>query len=275
MDNSRKYKDHLMISVDKLPETVLLPGDPGRVYEIANYLENVKEVGSNRSYITITGDYKGLPIAVCSSGIGGPSTEIAVVELHRLGVKNIVRIGTSGGLSKELEPGDLVVLTGCVRYSGTTSLFVPESYPAVSDYRILSALLYACEKNHVNYHVGMGLSIDSFYATKPEPLGENLPTEIIKKLEFWINSGAIQLDMEAATLFVLANLLGISAGAICTVGSNVTLHSVPKHSPSNENAIKCACEAVYTFNRWKKAAERYGKKFILPPISDLGCEEDG
>ncbi|MFO8022534.1 MAG: nucleoside phosphorylase, partial [Perlabentimonas sp.] len=178
MDNSRKHKDHLMLSVDKLPETVLLPGDPGRVYEIANFLENVKEVGSNRNYITLTGDYKGFPIAVCSSGIGGPSTEIAVVELHKLGVKNIIRIGTSGGLSKELAPGDLVVLTSCVRYSGTTSLFVPENYPAVSDYRILSALIYACEKNKVNYHVGMGLSIDSFYATKPEPLGERLPTDI-------------------------------------------------------------------------------------------------
>ncbi len=275
MDNSRKHKDHLMISVDKLPETVLLPGDPGRVYEIANCLENVKEVGNNRSYITITGDYKGHTIAVCSSGIGGPSTEIAVVELHRLGVKNIIRIGTSGGLSKKLAPGDLVVLTSCARYSGTTSLFVPENYPAVSDYRILSALLYACEKNQVNFHVGMGLSVDSFYATKQEPLGERLSTTILEKLDFWINSGALQLDMEAATLFVLAKLLGMNAGAICTVGSNLLLHSLPKKAPSNEDAIKCACEAAFVFNCWKKAAERYGKKFILPPISDLGCEENG
>lgn len=275
MDNLKKYKDHLMLSVDKLPETVLLPGDPGRVYEIAKFLEDVKEVGNNRNYITITGYYKGLPIAVCSSGIGGPSTEIAIVELHRMGVQNIIRIGTSGGLSKKLKPGDLVVLTSCARYSGTTSLFVPDNYPAVSDYRILSALIYTCEKNQVNFHVGMGLSVDSFYATKQEPLGERLSTTILENLDFWVNSGALQLDMEAATLFVLAKLLGINAGAICTVGSNLTLHSMPEHAPLNDNAIKCACEASFTFNSWKKDADKYGKEFIIPPFSDFGCEEDG
>ena len=82
MNNSKKAKNHLQISNDSLPEIALLPGDPARVYEIGECLSNVEEIGNNRDYITIVGTYKGLSLTVCSSGIGGPSTEIAVVELQ-------------------------------------------------------------------------------------------------------------------------------------------------------------------------------------------------
>ncbi len=79
MESISISKDHLKLSVDKLPDILLLPGDPARVYEIGRFLDNVEEVGNNRDYLTIVGEYKGLPIAACSSGMGGPSTEIAVV----------------------------------------------------------------------------------------------------------------------------------------------------------------------------------------------------
>ena len=247
----------------------MLPGAPERVYEIASFWDDVKEVGKNRDYITLVGTYKGIPLAVCSSGIGGPSTEIAVVELYKHNVKNIIRVGTSGGLAKRLNPGDLVILSSCIRYSGTSNLFVPENYPAVADYRVLLALIASCEKLNVNYHVGMGLSVDSFYATKPQLLGESFTSSIAGMLDKWINAGALQLDMEAATLFVLASLLGINAGAICTVGSNLTLKVMPEAAPSNEIAIRCASDAALTFKKWEKMSK---DRFVLPPIDEPGDE---
>ena len=270
MDTVKTSKDHLKLSVEKLPEMVLLPGDPARVYEIASFLTDVEEVGNNRGYITLTGKYRGLPLAVCSSGMGGPATEIAVVELNRHGVRTIIRIGTSGGLAKELTPGDLVVLSSCIRYSGTANLFVPENFPAVADYRLLTALVSACDKSRKRYHVGIGLSVDSFYATKPKLFGEAFPSAIAPELEGWRNSGALQIDMEAATLFVLSSLLGITAGAICTVGSNIPLNIRPEEPPSNERAIECACEAALLFSGWKKASERDGREFRLPPLLNTG-----
>ncbi|HNS67897.1 MAG TPA: uridine phosphorylase, partial [Mesotoga infera] len=143
MESINISKDHLKLSVDKLPDVLLLPGDPARVYEIGRFLDNVKEVGNNRDYLTIVGEYRGLPIAACSSGMGGPSTEIAVVELHKHGVNTIIRIGTSGGLSEKISPGDLIVLSGCIKYSGTANLFVPENFPSIADYRVLQALICA------------------------------------------------------------------------------------------------------------------------------------
>lgn len=270
MDTSKKAKNHLQISASSLPETALLPGDPARVYEIGEYLSDVEEVGNNRDYITITGKYKELPITVCSSGIGGPSTEIAVVELNKLGVNTIIRVGTSGGLAPDVKPGDLMVISSCIRYSGTSNLFIPENFPAVADYLLLMALVSACDDSGVNYHVGMGLSLDSFYATKPALLRENFPSMIYGKLEEWIAAGALQLDMEAATLYVLSSLLKIKAVTICTVGSNIPKGERPDPPPSNENAIRAACEGALKYNNWHEISIRRGKNFTLPPIADQG-----
>ena len=230
----------------------------------------MEEIGNNRDYITVTGTYKGLPLTVCSSGIGGPSTEIAVVELNRLGVKTIIRVGTSGGLADDVKPGDLIVLSSCIRYSGTANLFIPENFPAVADYRLLTALISACEEAGVVYHVGIGLSLDSFYATKPDLLREDFPSSIYGKLEEWISAGALQLDMEAATLYVLSSLLKINAAAICTAGSNISRGERPETPPSNENAIRAACEAAYKFNNWKEISLKRGRSFTLPPIAERG-----
>jgi uridine phosphorylase len=273
MNNSKKAKNHLQISSDSLPEIALLPGDPARVYEIGECLSNVKEIGNNRGYITITGTYKGLPLTVCSSGIGGPSTEIAVVELNRLGVDTIIRVGTSGGLADHVKPGDVIVLSSCIRYSGTANLFIPENFPAVADYRLLTALISACEEAGVVYHVGIGLSLDSFYATKPDLLRKDFPSSIYGKLEEWIAAGALQLDMEAATLYVLSSLLKINAAAICTAGSSISRGERPEIPPSNENAIIAACEAACKFNNWKEISIKRGRSFTLPPIAERGNEQ--
>ncbi|HQN22869.1 MAG TPA: nucleoside phosphorylase [Thermotogota bacterium] len=242
-----------------MPETVLLPGDPGRIEEIAAFLENVRQVGNHRGYITIVGEYEGIEVAACSSGIGGPSVEIAVVELKRYGVRRIIRIGTSGGVGKDVLPGDLVVLNGCIRYSGAADLFVPVNFPAISDFRTALLLEENAKRTGVPVHFGIGLSLDSFYATKTHLVEEGFPSMIEKDLTLWRNAGALQLDMEAATLFVLSSLLHIRAGAICTVASNLTQNIRPETPPSNEKAIKAACDTVKgLYNMDERGTRQWG-----------------
>jgi uridine phosphorylase len=248
-------KNHLQLTVDKLPKTVLFPGDPDRVSEIAAFLTNVRQVGHHRNYITIIGNYAGSEIAACSSGMGGPSTEIAVVELKRYGVKNIIRIGTSGGIGKNVRPGDLIVLKSCIRFSGAADLFIPVNYPAVSDFITTIALEKAARKTGMNVYAGIGLSIDSFYATKPYLIGDNFPSAIEKDLPMWRDSGALQIDMEAATLFILSSLLDIRAGAICTVGSALLENLRPETPPSNKHAIIAACETALLLQNYENERE--------------------
>lgn len=255
-------KSHLRLRVDRVPETVLLPGDRARVLEIASQWDSYEEVGSNREFVTAVGRYKGTDIAACSTGIGGPSTEIAVVELFHYGARNLIRVGTSGGLAPCVNPGDLVVVSGCVRCSGAADSYVPPNFPAVGHYETTLALIEACEALDHNYHVGLGLTVDSFYATKPHLVREEpIPTELEPQLEKWQRAGVLHVEMETATLFVVAALLGMKAGAVCTVGSNLALGKRPPVPPPNGPAIEAACMAAVVLRDWEKLSRAHGGRF--------------
>ena len=72
---------HLKLSDELNIKYAILPGDPARVDRIAEQLEEVQPLAYNREYKSIRGLYKGLPVLAVSTGIGGPSTGIAVEEL--------------------------------------------------------------------------------------------------------------------------------------------------------------------------------------------------
>lgn len=261
------HKDHIQINIERMPNTVFLPGDPARVDEIANYLDDVQLRGNNREYKTITGNIGGVPIGVCSTGMGGPSTEIAVIELLQKGAKQFLRIGTSGALQPDIQVGDLVIPTGCIRESGSLSSFVPENYPAVANHQMVMALIQACEELNYPYHVGIGLSVDSFYATKPHLFPhKDIPTQIAPKMVEYIKSGALQMEMEAATIMVLSQIFSMTSAAICTIGSNLVTKKSSATPITSERAIKVACRSVQILNEWDSLCAKQEKKFYYPTI---------
>ena len=77
-------------------EIALLPGDPSRVEMIAALADEYEVISENREYKICNIDYKGKGLTVCSTGIGCPSAAIAVEELCKVGVKKIIRVGTTG-----------------------------------------------------------------------------------------------------------------------------------------------------------------------------------
>ncbi len=83
----------------------LLPGDPFRVPLVAEFLTDVKTVAHQREHMTMTGYYKGRHITATSTGMGCPSTAIAVEELIRVGVTSFIRVGSSAGLQVGVKPG--------------------------------------------------------------------------------------------------------------------------------------------------------------------------
>ena len=96
----------------------ILPGDPGRVEKIAQNLENPRFLHQNREYTTWIGTLSGEPVLVMSTGMGGPSTAIGVEELYRTGVHTMIRVGTCGGMAKQVVGGDLVIANGAIREPG-------------------------------------------------------------------------------------------------------------------------------------------------------------
>ena len=148
---------------------VLLPGDPKRVELVASYWDEAHKVAENREYVTYTGVYKGVPISCTSTGIGCPSTSIAMEELARVGATTFIRIGTCGAYQDYLETGDIAIFDSAARYDGASHLYAPPEFPAVASHEVVSACIQAGAQLGNTCHVGTTRTADTFYALKSVP----------------------------------------------------------------------------------------------------------
>jgi len=235
---NRQY--HIACKPGDVAPYVLLPGDPGRVPRIVRYWDNSKKVASHREYVTYTGTYKGAPISATSTGIGGPAAAIAIEELLRVGAHTFIRVGTSGAIREEIGVGDLIISVGAIRFDGATKQYVFPEYPAVANYEVVLALIEAAESLNVNYHVGITASTDSFYTGQGRPgfRGYMLSwmKNIIPDLQ---KANVLNFEMEASTIFTLANIYGARAGSVCAaIANRVTDELVP--DAGVEDAIPCS-----------------------------------
>ncbi|MCL4458463.1 MAG: nucleoside phosphorylase [Chloroflexi bacterium] len=256
---------HLLVKKGDLPRYVLTPGDPGRVPRIGKFWDEYEEVKYHREFRVARGRYKGVDIGACSTGVGGPSTDIAVVEMTNIGVDTFIRVGGAAGLQKDIEPGDLVIHTGAMRLTGAPRAYIGDEYPAVASYEVVLALIEACERLGFNYHVGLTASNDSFYAGEANPIpGGYWPSRLDHHIEDLSMAKIATFEMEAATLFVLANLFGLRAGCICVTGSNrITRVRKPI---DYDKACQAACEAVRVLAEWDGIKERHQKRHLFPSL---------
>lgn len=207
----RQY--HIGVAPGEVSSIALLPGDPFRVPMVAEFLTDVREVAHQREHRTVVGGYRGTLITATSTGMGCPSTAIAVEELARVGVTSFIRVGSSAGLQDGIEPGDLLVSEGSLRNDGTTAAYVHPGYPAVPDPAIALELRRIADQSAVDQDFrvfsGINASDDAFYAETPEWIGR------LQKM------GVLNVEMESAALYVVARLRGLRAGMICACSSNL------------------------------------------------------
>ncbi|WP_248895480.1 nucleoside phosphorylase [Haloplanus halobius] len=200
---------HLRVDEGDVHDVALLPGDPGRVERIAAHCDSVTELAHNREYRLVNAEYDGVPLTVCSTGVGSPSAAIALEELAAVGVETVIRPGTTGALQSHVEIGDMVVATGAAKEEGTTKRYERVEYPAVPDFEVVRALTDAAEAQDEAVHVGPVVTDDAFYAETDDYVDD------------WEAAGLLAVEMEAAALFALARRKGLRAGAICTVDGNL------------------------------------------------------
>jgi len=251
---------HLMVSPGDIAGYVLLPGDPGRVARIARYWDEARLVGDHRGFVSYTGRYKGVGISAVSTGIGGPSTAIVVEELLGLGAHTFIRVGTTGAIVDYVDVGDLVINIASVRMEGASKAYVMPEYPAVASLDVTLALIFAAENLGVKYHVGIGASTDSFYVGQERPGFKGyIPPWSRGLVELLRSVRVLNFEMEASTIFTLANIYRARAGSVCAV-----VASRPKDilvpEARVDNAIKVANEAVVILNEWDKLEEQLGSK---------------
>ncbi len=241
---------HLRVKQGEVARYVLLPGDPARAELIAKTWDEYRVVAKNREFWTYTGKYKGVKISVTSTGIGGPSTAIAIEELLQVGADTFIRVGTTASLREDVNLGDIVIDVAAVRFDGTSKSYIFPEYPAVADIATTLALIMAAEELGVRYYVGITASTDSFYVGQERPGFKGyLPPWSKGLIELLRSVNVLNFEMEAATIFTLANVYGVRAGCVCAVIAN-RVRDEFKPEIGVENAIAVANEAVRILSEW-------------------------
>ncbi len=235
---------HNAASAGDIAETVLLPGDPLRAEYIAKkHLKDVKKITDTRNMLGFTGFYTGedgksARITVMGSGMGGPSCGIYSYELFKIyDVKQIIRIGTAGGLQGFLKPGDLVIATTASTDSNWARQYnLPGTFSPAADYRLMAKAVDTADAHGYRHFEGGVFSSDYFsdYNALNEITGKS-------SWEPWARMGCLVQDMETYALYCNAAWLGKKALSILTHTDSCV--KVEEHLPY-ENRIP-ALEAMF------------------------------
>lgn len=203
---------HNAATVGQIAKTVLMPGDPLRAKYIAeSYLENVTCFNTVRNMLGFTGTYKGKAVSVMGHGMGIPSIGIYTYELFNFyDVDNIVRIGSAGALSDELELKDLVIAMGACTDSNYASQYqLPGSYAPIASYPLMQKAIEEAQKRGIKIAVGNVLSSDTFYNANKNAN------------DAWRSMGVLCIEMEAAALYMNAAKAGKNALCILSISDHI------------------------------------------------------
>lgn len=204
---------HINAPEGAFAETVLMPGDPLRAKHIADtFLQDVVCINTVRNMFGYTGTYQGKKVSVLGSGMGIPSMSIYATELVKFyGVKNIIRIGSCGGLPLDVKVRDVVIAMGASTDSNVNRnrLGGNLDFAALADFSLLERAVAAARAKHIDVKVGNLFTSDLFY--NPDPT-------LFDRLEKY---GVLGVEMEAAGLYGVAAEFGIKALAIMTVSDHI------------------------------------------------------
>ncbi|MDE5586996.1 MAG: purine-nucleoside phosphorylase [Bacilli bacterium] len=200
---------HIESEQSQIAKNVIMPGDPLRAKYIAeNFLEDVVCVNTVRNCLGYTGTYHGKKITVFASGMGMPSIGIYSYELFKYyGVENIIRVGTAGSYSKEIEVLDIILTEKS--YSDSSFAFVQNGFQGEyieASEKLNQKILETAEANHVKIKKQTIYSSDVFY--------NDIPSKIVEKHELKI------VEMESFALFHTAKILGKHAACLLTISNN-------------------------------------------------------
>jgi uridine phosphorylase len=241
--HGKKVLKHIRCGAGDIAPNVIIPGDPGRVRRIVAQMDSADFIAENREYVVYTGEHQGVPITVCSSGIGGPAASIAFEELIQLGAQVFIRVGSAGGRQPDTPIGTPIVITATYRGEGTSKAYLPAEFPAVADLDVTNALVGALNEQGVEFQVGLGFTRDAYYV-QDATLNELLT-----------RSGVKAAEQEAAMLFIIGAVRGVRTGAIVATDSNIWLETQPTLEEKDrlfrtgeEKAIRAALDAVVTIH---------------------------
>ncbi len=245
---------HLNLLPSQLADTVITVGDPDRVSKISRHFDKIEHKIHKREFYTHTGFYKGKRLSVISTGIGPDNIDIVLneldalvnIDLEKRQVKkelkslNIIRIGTTGAIQKEIPVDSFLISEKAVGFDGMLHFYESE---AIQDNNFTEAFA-----KHLNWfnkkatpylvqgdaelvkkmqdkkvHKGITATNIGFYGPQGRVLRIKLQDEEMndKLASFSYKSSKItNLEMETAAIYGLSQLLGHKAVSMNAVIAN-------------------------------------------------------
>lgn len=259
---------------EHLASLVFTVGDPDRVAKVSRYFDQIDFQGQKREFVTHTGRLRGRRVTVMSTGMGTDNVEIVMTELDSLvnvdlkthTVKpmqqslDIIRLGTSGSMQKELPVGSLLASEKAV---GIDTLM--QFYPLLEekqDWASLvqktlnltflpyqaSASLALLQKLPNTIHRGVTLTAPGFYAPQGreirlKPKLENM-IEDLAKLEIE-GLKMSNFEMETAGYYAMGKLLGHRMLSLNAIVANRPTGEFDKEAEKNVDQMIRKALAVF------------------------------
>jgi uridine phosphorylase len=237
------------------PALALLSGDPERARMIAETrLRDVRKLSEHRGLNSYLGVLPGgRAILSATSGMGAPSLSIVVNELAQVGIRQIIRIGTTGSIQAHVKAGSVVISRAALCRQGAADDIAPRDYPAAADPFLTVALVNAARDLQASYHLGVTASVDTFYEGQERSessANPNLLNRLRGITEEYRRLGILNYEMECGTLFKMGGVYGFAAGCVCgVIAERVASESVALEAKAlaTENAINVAVRAASQF----------------------------
>lgn len=202
---------HLGVDETMIAKNVILVPDPLSVPFYAQLLDNAKQMGDYREYVTYTGTYHGKPLTVMSSGFGCMPMAIAIEELNHLHAQSVIKIEACTSAAEEVPCGAVCLCKGAVRGEGATQEYIDASFPAVPDMSLLAALRRACGKE---VRLSVFRSHDCLNHESPFVAGG------MERAEAWARLGVEVADGGTSAMYVLGSILGVRVASAALISEN-------------------------------------------------------
>ena len=273
--NSDNSVYHLNLLPHEIADTVINVGDPDRVAIVSKFFSSIEIKKQKREFVTHTGVYKGKRITVLSTGIGTDNIDIVYNELDALAnidlekrvIKdkltslNLIRIGTSGSLQKDIPVDSFVFSKFGLGLDGLLNFYKlindDEENEIIRAFRshypnegILSLPYIArCsdkleEKLSTGMFKGMTASCSGFYAPQGRVLRYELARpnfiETLHSFEFSGNR-ITNFEMETGAMYGLAKILGHQC---CSINAIVANRITNEHTHKGEETMNAMIETV-------------------------------
>lgn len=256
---------HLNLAPSELAPTVITVGDPGRVEMVSKYFDSIEVKAEHREFKTHTGNFKGKRISVISTGIGPDNIDIVFNELDalvnidfenrtikkKLTSLDIIRIGTSGSLTDEIEVDSFLIsaigigLDNVMHYYNDIDTIFERDFAQKfidhTQWNPDNSVPYAVKADKClleklssdKTFKGITITNVGFYGPQGRVLRARLRDENLneKLTSFRINKKKItNMEMETATMYGMSKLLGHSAISMNAIIANRATGSFSKNS---------------------------------------------